>query len=319
MAFVLADPTLSIGSSSDCPAASAVATEIAPLLPAGARVATASSPGGRDDDDDRDAGRGDTLRADIVDDGGRRWVQLSGGDGRLIDRRELPLSLGCQEAARAAAVLLAAWQFQGRSALPPTPADVPVASPASPASAADTELRRTALPLPPSAPRNELGLGAGFAVGRGAAQFVGSAMVEILVGRPEGLGLRLHAARTSLYDVPVASGRAEWRRTSLGLGGTLTGRHGGWGGRVEGDLLGAVLSISGDGYAVNETSSQLLLGGAVAGRVIRRVGRADLWLGLTLNVWPGRHQVFLRDAPENRDLPTFEAAAEAGVDFVVWP
>jgi hypothetical protein len=80
-----------------------------------------------------------------------------------------------------------------------------------------------------------------------------------------------------------------------------------------------LLSISGDGYHVNETSNQVLLGGAAGGRVIRRVGRADVWLGLTLNVWPGRHQVFLRDAPENRDLPTFEAAAALGVDILVRP
>lgn len=308
VAIALADPILMIRSASDCPAASAVVAEIAPLLPPDARLAVAPS-SGRDDDDLH------VDSADILDDGQRRWVQLSGGDGRLIDRRELPPSLNCQEAARAAAVLLAAWQFQGRSALPLPKAEVPISVSASPAGPP----RPDQIHAPPSASRNTLALGAGLAVTRGSEQFVGSAMVEILVGKADGFGLRLHAARTSLYNAAVASGRAEWTRSSLGIGVTLTGRRGGWGGQVQGGVAGGLLSISGNGYAVNETSSPLLLGATAAGRLIRRLGPADVWVGVTLTFWPGHHQVFLRDAPETRDLPTFEAAAEVGFDFVLWP
>jgi hypothetical protein len=162
-------------------------------------------------------------------------------------------------------------------------------------------------------------VGAGFAVGRAASQFPLDAMLELQLGRAEGIGLRLFGARSSRYSMAVATGRATWTRSSLGLGGVLTGRSGPWGGQGHADLVGALLSIAGEGFAVNENSHQYALGGALGGRVIRQAGPAELWLDLTLNVWPGRNQVYLRDAADSLDLSMFEVWLGLGADFFVWP
>jgi hypothetical protein len=164
-----------------------------------------------------------------------------------------------------------------------------------------------------------LALGAGFAVGRAASQFALDALLELQFGRAEGIGLRLSAGRSSRYSLAVAPGRATWTRSSVGLGGILTGRSGPWGGQGHAELTGALLSIAGEGFAVNENSRQYALGGAFGGRIIRQAGTAELWLDLTLNVWPGRNQVYLRDAADSLDLSTFEVWLGLGADFFVWP
>jgi len=354
LALTVGGPDLVIRSSSSCPSAPAVAAEIAPLLPAGVHVAVGTSDRVTEDETDR---------VEVFDQHGSHWVRLTASDGRVNDERVLPVGLSCAQAARAVAVLVAAWQFQGRSDLPqapsppitPPPAPPPVAratattppperkaapppSPVSPPSpvpppapAAQPETPRPAAPPPvagdvaqttaptkPSSARR-LSLGAGFAVGRAASQFPLDAMMELQLGPAEGVGLRLFATRSSRYSLAVATGRATWTRTSLGVGGVFTGRSGPWGGQGHAELVGALLSIAGEGFAVNEDSHQYALGGAIGGRVTRQAGPAELWLDLTLNVWPGRNQVYLRDAADSLDLSTFEVWLGLGADFLVWP
>jgi hypothetical protein len=145
-----------------------------------------------------------------------------------------------------------------------------------------------------------------------------TALLEIAIGRPTGIGLRLHGARSSRYSLSLAPGRATWTRSSLGAGVTFTGRRGPWGGLAHADLVGASLDISGEGFAVDEQSRQYAAGGTLGGRVLRALGPADLWLDLSFSAWPGRNQVFLRDAPGSLDLSSFEVFLGLGTDFFVW-
>jgi hypothetical protein len=101
-------PALEIASGTDCPSATEVVRQIAALLPAGmtARVSGGAPVAGVD-------------QAQIAIEDGARWVRLRGSGERWNHERSLPASLGCGQAARAAAVLIATWEFQGRGELPP--------------------------------------------------------------------------------------------------------------------------------------------------------------------------------------------------------
>lgn len=350
LALLFADPDLVIRSSTSCPDAVAVMRELQPLLPAGASVVA----GGEDEGsaEGRD-------RADLSVDARTRWLRVRTGAGRVSRARALPASLTCDEAARAAAVLLAAWQFQGSVEVPPVDrppvtappqvqpsasSDVVPSPPArltllrsAPARAASTDGAGSGHAPAPSEPRaataaataasarpapetsRRFAIGAGFAAGRGASQFPLIAMAEALLGKREGLGFHAQATLSSRYSLALAPGHARWTRSSIGVGGTFTGRTGSWGGQGRVDLVGALLSISGEGFGVNEDSRQFALGGTVGARVIRTLGSADLWLDLACTAWPGKNQVMLRDAPSSLELSTFDAFLGLGADFFVWP
>jgi hypothetical protein len=370
LALLLASPDLIVRSSTSCPSAVAVVRELTPLLPPGATVATAEAAGGAATGTDRAAKEID--HADVSVGARTRWLRVRTSAGRISQGREIPASLTCDEAAKAAAVLLATWQFQGAASLPSPslPSVTPPPQPSPPAAttiagtrpetnpagrstsagpspppaaggggivrgrdAASTERTRDAPPatmqrLSPPAPAQaaavpdapwRLAIGAGFSTGRAANQFPVNAMVEVLLGRPEGVGLRAQFVQSSRYSQNLATGRATWTRSSLGVGGAFTGRREAWGGQARVEVVGALLSISGTGFGVNEDSHQLALGGTVGGRVMRGFGPADLWLDLACTAWPGRNQVFLRDVPDSLDLSTFEVLLGLGADFFVWP
>lgn len=331
LASLLANPDLIIRSSTNCPGAAAVVGEIAPLLPAGTTVAAeraapgASTVGA--------AGQAEVDRAEIFSGQGTRWLRVRTSAGQVTQPRELPASLTCEEAARAAALALAAWQFQGGVELPAAPAEPPAAAPRSappreaslPAPASPVLVASSPRPVAPAPDAASpvglwrLAIGGGFAAGRSANQFPTNAMLELAVGDLTGIGLRVHGARSSRYSLSLPPGRATWTRSSLGAGVTFTGRRGSWGGQAHADLIGAALDISGEGFAVDEDSRQFAAGGSLGGRVLRRLGPADLWVDLSFTAWPGRNQVFLRDAPGGLDLSSFELFLGVGADFFVWP
>jgi hypothetical protein len=129
--LLTAGPGLLIGSGTDCPSAVQVLTQIAPLLPAGVTAAEARGTATSGEDTDRGDVAGDVAMV-AIDPQGDRWVRLRGHEQRFNHERTLPSSLSCGEAARTAAVLLAAWEFQGRAATTPPRADAPAATPADP-------------------------------------------------------------------------------------------------------------------------------------------------------------------------------------------
>ena len=315
LASLLADPDLIIRSSTDCPPAAAVAREAESLLPAGTRVradGAASTPvrAGPGASEAVDAAEG-ADHVEIFSRAGKRWVRVRTSAGQVTEPREIPAALTCGEAARAAALWLAALQFQGGAELPVTPAEAPpvaprpapaaqprVTSPPPPSSVLTASSPAGAAPSPrPAAPPPgapwRLAIGGGFSAGRSVNQYPMVAGLEVAFGDPTGLGLRVHGARSSRYSLQLGTGRATWTRSSLGAGLTYTGRRGAWGAEAHADVIGALLDISGDGFAVNEDDRQYAAGATLGGRVIRALGPADLWIDLSFTAWPGRNQVFL--------------------------
>jgi hypothetical protein len=145
--LLVANPVLLIASTSDCPRAGEVVAEIVPLLPAGM---TAAETGG---DQGEEIDRGEIALA-----GGLRWVRLRSHDERFNHERSIPRSLSCAQAARAAAVLLAAWEFQGRTELPaggpPPPLAPPPTAPPLPLAPPPTAPPPPLAPPPPPPPRD---------------------------------------------------------------------------------------------------------------------------------------------------------------------
>jgi hypothetical protein len=372
--LVVANPVLVIGSATDCPGTAQILSQIVPLLPAG-MTARETGAAGTDEND----------RGEVTLVAGMRWVRLRSQEERFNHERAIPSSLSCAEAAQAAAVLLAAWEFQGRAELPPlagspmgapspqpadatiTPKRVPDAEPSGPPASGPAPPRgREPLPdpagpvrpavgaagaSPPSGPPattvavapparttplptlvatepagaaatrapRRLGVGGGISGARAVDRFVVGATAEVVLGPPVGSGLRLQGGTASGYSVAIGTGRANWTRTTLGFGPSLTGRRGRLGFQAHGELVGAVLSISGAGFNPDAKGTQLVGGGAVGGRGLVSLGGGDLWLDVTLTAWTGQHEVVLRDGTNARNLPSAELNAALGIDFYLWP
>jgi hypothetical protein len=306
--ILMAGPNLTVHSAVSCPSAAAVIARLEPLLPAGAMVTQPSR-----------GKRATAERAQLWIERGRVRLGLSGPDGRLLQSRDLPGNLGCGDAAEAAAVLLAAWYFQGRGDLPqivqtPAPALDPPPAPASP-----VRLRESILSEQPPAASRGIRIGAGLLLGALASQLPKTVLVEVDYGHREGLGFRAQGWSSSTQSIELGPGRALWNRAGLGLGARYLGRRGAWGGELEVDGLASVLGLSGGGFAVNQSGRQLALGVELAVRGLRSLGPTDLWLQIAVAGWPGRHRVYLRDTADSRDLPAIELTAGAGIGFFVWP
>jgi hypothetical protein len=140
LALWTAGAEMVVRSDTACPSAAAVAAEIAPLLPAGAHVTVSSAAGG---------GAPVADRAEVVSEHGRRYVRLRDSEGRVVRERALRARLDCDAAARAAAVLLATWEFQGQADLPEEHGGPPVPS-ASPSLGASPPAPPPSAPSPPS-------------------------------------------------------------------------------------------------------------------------------------------------------------------------
>jgi hypothetical protein len=319
-----ANPGLVIGSATDCPSADDVVAQLAPLLPAGMAAAAKDDVVHAEDPD----------RGDVSVEQGQRWVRLHRHNEAVDHERAIPASLSCAEAARAAAVLIAAWEFQGEApielpnapapskAQPPPPTTTTTTTPATaphppPAQLATAGTSPATAPPAPSARR--LGFGGGVAAAAHTDRLVTEVAAEVLLGPAAGIGWRLRAASTSRDSLPIGGGRAAWTRSSVGVGSALTRRRGRLGLQVHGDVLGAILSISGEDLAMSESGTQAAFGVAVGGRGLVSLGPGDLWLDLTVTSWPGRHEVLLRGTDQGSDLPAAELWAGVGVDFFVWP
>jgi hypothetical protein len=309
---------------------------MAPLLPQGASIAVApeANPPGID-------------RAELIVADGIRWVKLIGGDGRVVQERPLPASIDCAEAARSAAVLLAAWQFQGRGVLPPPlvaasasasppprpalgPGGVAVAAAEAPGrgSAPDRALALSRAAPSPSddsasraSQRSALAIGAGASLGASGDSRPIGATAELFFGRMNGPGLRAQLGASTGYSVPIGPGHATWNRVGAGLGAMFQGRRGAWGAGAHADVLAARLGISGDDKVpMHRNGSQLLLGVGGGVRGLRTWGPAQVWLDATVTWWPGQHDVVLSANPDlSRPLPGLEIAMGLGMSFFVWP
>jgi hypothetical protein len=267
-------PVLEIESATDCPSATEVVRQITALLPGGMTVRVAS-----------DAPAAGVDQAQIAVEDGARRVRLRGRDERLNHERSLPASLGCAEAARAAAVLIATWEFQGRGELPPpgtldaTPGVVleldrtppPAAAGAGAAGQASPTPTPTPTPTPAPAPARPAGEASapGPAPAPGARPTTSSGQSAAPPGGPEGT---------------LAPAAKPPRRLGVGAGVGL-----GWAARqvVAGGALEVTLGPAvGLGLRLQATTTGRSAVALGSGQVTWT--RSSLGIGTSLTLRPGR-------------------------------
>jgi hypothetical protein len=299
---------MALHASGACPTAADVDRQLVPLLGTGA--ATPLS---------------DVATITHGDDGSL-LVSLDDADGHSIGTRRFPRAGSCRDQVETVAVTLAIWEAQihpeislrldrlSSQAPPPSaPTDV-------------TTLRRA--PEAASA-QNEWSLGAGVAgdwqPGTSGA-WAPAGRVELGVGRAGGrLRGRLAVVGVGLgagsHTLDVAPGQATWWRAFASLGvdyDVVRGRH--FASALGVGALGGVASISGKGFAVNQTSRSVDAGGEARARAEWRAGRVRPWLSVSFAVWARRQELDLQGQQPGRQggvtLGRLEPMAALGADFV---
>jgi hypothetical protein len=281
---------LEIHATGDCPGAADVERQIGPLLGDGAAA--------------RDVAM-ISLGAD-----GSVSLALADANGQAIGARTLPRARSCDDQAKAVAVTLAVLEAElhpqvslGLERLAPEPQLTAVA---------------VAGPAPAPAPARELAVGVGAFVDREAGGWAPGGRLELAMGT---VGSRWRAriggAAVGPHEVDVASGQASWWRAFGQVGAdvdVLRGRRSAF--TLGAGALGGIVSIAGEGFAVDHSTRSFDLGAEARARVTVRAGRTRLWLGAAIEGWARRQALDLNGASTGAALPRVAPVAAAGAEFL---
>ena len=324
---------IAVRSETDCPTAAEVGAALRGLVPA---IGWSGPP--------------DTV--DLVGDGARLSVRLVDPGGKPIAERRLPDASSCADRARAAAVIVAAWEARLRAgaepsllisertpaapapaAVAPVPAETmgpapappppPVRATSGPAAAGDAVVARTAAsPLRPI----EVEVGTAFlasATGGGVAP--GLAAEVTFSRRDSSLVLGIAAVAVGTHSIEVASAegatagapRGDWSR----LGGVVDVRsrasaHA-WALETRAGIALTILDVRGRSLPITSQTT-IFDPGVLAGlRLGRRFGRVLPWIDATAVFWPRAHGLYVSQSPNSGEMPTFEALIGAGVSLLL--
>jgi hypothetical protein len=309
VAFVLAaaagsSPSVDVRGETQCPTRAQFAEALEGLIPARAGAAPP------DVAELRGAGRAGTVR-------------LSSAAGELIGEKALPETGACPERARAAAVIVAAWEARLRAGAAgglETPRPVAAPPPPPPPIVHEDVARRAAEP-PPADPL-AIAPGAALLASLVAGQLAVGGLAEVELGRADGrFAVGLGGLVVDTHDTAVGAGKGAWRR----LGGVVDLRARLRTGRAELGLRAgvALTALTLEGRAVpNAQSTTIFDAGALAAlRAKVRLGAFAPWLEAAAAFWPGRHSLFVQNAPPpaEGEVPTVEALFSLGASFEAVP
>jgi hypothetical protein len=265
---------LPVTGDASCPSAGDVQAELLGLLPDGPSRA------------------GDQAEVRQAEAGVR--VALRTASGAQVGERVLSAPGSCSELARAAAVVLAAWESE------------------TPSAAHQGELMGMRSE-PPAAPWNfEFALG-GVASWSDAVAPGGWASVAL--GPPGRWSGVVSFLGTGSRDVALGPGQVSWRRWELGLGPRV---------RLtrapelalQAEAVAAGLSLRGQGFDSNDTALQLDPGLRLSARAAWRWGPAALWLQLSVGGWLSSQRADLSGVESaSVQLPRVELLAAAGMAY----
>jgi hypothetical protein len=237
-------------------------------------------------------------------------VTLFGPGLELLEERRLAPYASCEERARAAAVVIAAWLTSL-----PVGATAAMRLAGAPVPTADfgvaTQTQATAPPSP--------------LLFRGTA----AALVSVT---PDGTapGLLIEAAmlsRQGRWALSVAGLYTGRHRKSVGMGEGIWRRWGGAAGGswqavrrrlwldLRGELLVTRLDIVGRGFPTNTGGTTWDLGAAAGMRLGYGRGHVQPWLGAWAVGWAGTQNVHVSGAAERQEIPRVEALLGAGATF----
>jgi hypothetical protein len=259
-------------------------------------------------------------RATVTEDGASVVVVLRRGSGEPVGEKPLDAGLSCAQRARAAAVIIAAWET--RLGVQPTALVVePTGSPPEAAPGpTPTVIAQPAPPpmtMPPLPGRVEIGVGAGASI-NGAA-LAPAATIEAAYVRPYArLVPTVGALFVGGHEMSVGSGSARWRR--FGIAAAVGSRRSWsplWAEGRAGIAL-TVLDISGRAFPQNGSGITFDPGvqlGFRGGLTVSRSQWWHWWIDATIAFWPRSQTVYVDGAPGSATLPRGEALLGLGTSF----
>lgn len=295
MLLPLLAPQVVVRGEATCPSAQAVATHLTALLAEG------------------EAAPPDQAHVDVAADS--MIVDLRRADGTRIAVRRIVRSGSCDEMAEAAAVVLATWETRMRAGWDGVQ-EIDIGAP--PPHALEV--------LPPAPPRPEQPARA--EPSRGVPIDVGAGGMQSWSGSDAALGgylelflpvdrFVLHAGISGWGNHRVAfnQGIAVWSRVAAGVGAgwVLDGRS--LFASVHGDAWGALLSVRGEGFAVNRSQQSFDPGLSGSVRAGFRLGSLRPYAGGMIGYWPRPQGLSLQGDPSVPHLRQLETSVQVGLLF----
>jgi hypothetical protein len=230
--------------------------------------------------------------------------------GEPIGEKRLEAGMPCAERARAAAVVIAAWE--ARLGTQTTTLVVPASEP-PPGPAADVVT--VAAPAPAPAPmRLDPGVSAGGALN--GTTVAPAATIELAFSRPDAtLVPAVGALVVGTHSKNVGPGTGTWRR--YGLTATLASRRH-WAAtslEAHAGVALTLLHISGRSFEPNAWGVTLDPGIPLGVRVGQRGGPVRWWIDGTIAFWPRSQTLYVGDSALSTTLPRAEALIAIGGSY----
>ena len=296
VAALIADPSaaaVDVTGDSSCPSAAEVAAALPGLI------------GPTDPDIAAD-------QASLTDDGSAVTVALRRASGDLVGEKRLDAGLSCEQRARAAAVVIAAWEarpgVQANTLAVPAPPPRPAAVVAE-RSPGDLTARAGPAPI-------DVEPGASLGASLNGASPAPVAAIEVAFSRRDGLIIpAVGALFVGTHTRSVGPGDGTWRR--YGLLATVGSRRS-WSAAWAEARVGVaatLLDISGDSYPSNGAGITFDPGITLGARCGPRFGPVRLWIDATAAFWPRGQTLTVSGVPASAALPRGEALLGLGASY----
>ncbi|HEY2732209.1 MAG TPA: hypothetical protein VGK52_19850 [Polyangia bacterium] len=293
-------PVVVIESEAACPTATDVAERVTALLPV------------REKKDAPDLAR--------ISDRGDAWiVTLTLPDGTPIAERVLDRAFPCADLASAAAVIIATWESDVHPEFRPAPLPAPPPRQATPVAVASR-------PATPAAAPSALDVGAAFTGSlapspSGAGPALGALVAANWLPPSRSVGARLALAADAVRELPLGSGRVQWRRIAGALGPTLRlpSARTSWALDLHAEGLVAGLLTTGAGFMkdVSATSIDAGIGGGT--RLFWRGRALEPWVELDAGGWLRQQTAFATPGTPSVALPRLELTLALGLSLRTGP
>jgi hypothetical protein len=238
-------------------------------------------------------------------------VTLRRGSGEVVGEKRLDAGMSCDQRARAAAIVIAAWE--ARLGAQTTTLAVPPTAPAP----EDTAVvaRVEAVPAhPPARLRVEPGVSLGAALN--GTTLAPAGMIEVAFSRPGGtLVPTVGVLAVGAHTMDVGPGDASWRR--YGLLAAIGSRRA-WSSTWLEARIGVALTqvdISGSSFQRNTSGVTFDPGIPIGVRFGLRTGPMRWWTDATVAFWPRTQTLYIQGNPGSATLPRGEALLSLGASY----
>jgi hypothetical protein len=256
-------------------------------------------------------------RATLTDDGPSVIVALQRASGEAVGEKRLDGAESCEQRARAAAVVIAAWEARlaapaqalvvvepGPPAPGPGPAAVVAQSPSPPAM------------ILPSPPRLRVEPGVTVAAAINGTTLAPAAAVDVAFTRPDALLIpAVGALVVGSHTKAVGPGQGTWRRYGLlaTVGSRTTWSATWFEARI--GVAATLLDISGSSFPSNGSGFSFDPGVPIGARFGVRTRPVRWWIDAMVAFWPRAQTLFVSGDPGSTTLPRGEALLGLGAAY----